>query len=227
MSAAEERRRVAKALREPSNLLDLNASLYDALDMRPEVVETTIPYQFTEHNNRRLLNRLADLIDVPTTVLDLTETTRTVHGEEVRGWECRECGQSCEEMYGSYEFCPHCRRKVDRCEGMDMEKKKKTAMISQPMRGKTDEEIYEVRNRIAAKLQEFGCEVFDTVFHFTDEQMDGDGVKNKEIYYIANSILAMSRCDCVYFAKGWENARGCRIEHFIAATYGMDIIYER
>ena len=59
-----------------------------------------------------VFKRLADLIDVPTTVLDLTETTRTVHGEEVRGWECRECGQSCEEMYGSYEYCPHCGRKV-------------------------------------------------------------------------------------------------------------------
>lgn len=61
-----------------------------------------------------IFDRRADLIDVPTTVLDLTETTRTVHGEEVRVWECRECGQSCEEMYGEYEYCPHCRRKVVR-----------------------------------------------------------------------------------------------------------------
>ena len=174
-----------------------------------------------------IVNYLADLIDVPTTVFDLTETTRTVNGEEVRGWECRECGQSCEEMYGSYEYCPHCRRKVDRCEGRDMEKKKKMAMISQPMRGKTDEEILDVRNRIAAKLQKAGYEVADTVFHFTDEQMNELGVKNHAIYYIANSILAMSRCDCVYFAKGWENMRGCRIEHFIAAAYGMEVMYER
>lgn len=54
----------------------------------------------------------ADLIDVQTTALDLTDAARTVHGEEVRGWECRECGQSCEEMYGEYEYCPHCGRKV-------------------------------------------------------------------------------------------------------------------
>lgn len=53
-----------------------------------------------------------ELADMQTTVLDLTETTRTVHGEEVRGWECRECGQSCEEMYGGYDYCPHCGRKV-------------------------------------------------------------------------------------------------------------------
>lgn len=167
-----------------------------------------------------------EIADMQTTVFDLTETTRTIHGEEVRGWECRECGQSCEEMYGSYEYCPHCRRKVDRCEGRTMEKEKKMAMISQPMRGKTDEEILDVRNRIAAKLQEDGYEVVDTVFHFTDEQMDGLGVKNQAIYYIAKSILAMSRCDCVYFAKGWENMRGCLIEHFIAAAYGMEVMYE-
>lgn len=65
-------------------------------------------------NARAIVDELADFTDVPTTVFDLTETTRTVNGEEVRGWECRECGQSCEEMYGSYEYCPHCRRKVVR-----------------------------------------------------------------------------------------------------------------
>ncbi len=54
-----------------------------------------------------------ELADIQTTVLDLTETTWTVHGEEVRGWECRECGQSCEEMYGEYEYCPHCGRRVE------------------------------------------------------------------------------------------------------------------
>lgn len=223
MISDEERRVVAASLRESSNIggaRTLKRELAKALGIR---LDDCTP----EGSHTKILRGLADLIDMQTTVLDLTETTRTVHGEEVRGWECRECGQSCEEMYGEYEYCPHCGRKVDRCEGMDMKKEKKTAMISQPMRGKTDEEIYEVRDRIADKLQAFGCEVVDTVFHFTDEKMDGDGVKNQAIYYIANSILAMSRCDCVYFAKGWENASGCRIEHFIAATYGMDIIYER
>lgn len=167
-----------------------------------------------------------EIADMQTTVFDLTETTRTVHGEEVRGWECRECGQSCEEIYGSYEFCPHCRRKVDRCEGNAVEKEKKKAMVSQPMRGRTDEEILEARDRIAAKLQAAGYEIADTVFHFTEEQMDGLGVKNPEIYCLSNSIKAMSSCDCAYFAKGWENARGCRIEHYIAAAYGMEIMYE-
>ena len=102
----------------------------------------------------------------------------------------------------------------------------KRAMISQPMRGKTDEEIFEVRDRVAAKLREMGYEVADTVFDFTDEQMKALGVKNAALYYLSNSIQAMSRCDCMYFVKGWDGARGCKIEHDIATAYGLEVLYE-
>lgn len=102
----------------------------------------------------------------------------------------------------------------------------KRAMISQPMAGKTDEEIYEVRDRARAKLREIGYEVADTVFDFTDEQMRSIGVKNAALYYLSNSIQAMSRCDCMYFVKGWASARGCKIEHEIATAYGLEVLYE-
>lgn len=42
--------------------------------------------------------------------MDLTETD--THEVTYRTWECDECGQSCEEVFGSYEYCPHCGRKV-------------------------------------------------------------------------------------------------------------------
>ena len=29
-----------------------------------------------------------------------------------------------------------------------------------------------------------------------------------------------------YFCKGWENARGCRIEHAAAVAYGLEVLYE-
>lgn len=105
MISDEERREVAERMR--------NASARRGDE--PWMVEDlmlALGFPCYEDGEDQLFDYLADLIDVPTTVLDLTETTRTVHGEEVRGWECRECGQSCEEMYGSYEYCPHCRRKV-------------------------------------------------------------------------------------------------------------------
>lgn len=40
--------------------------------------------------------------------MDMTE-----EGEgRYRMWECGECGHSCEDVFGSYEYCPHCGAKV-------------------------------------------------------------------------------------------------------------------
>ena len=46
------------------------------------------------------------------------------------------------------------------------------------------------------------------------------------IYYLAKSLENMSLCDAVYFCKGWDDARGCSIEHSVAFAYGLDILYE-
>ena len=108
MISDEERRRFAARLRD----IDTVSTPDGWLAFREEVCEELGIAADGEYCEPAAINHLADLIDIPTTVLDPTETTRTVHGEEVHGWECRECGQSCEEMYGSYEYCPHCGRKV-------------------------------------------------------------------------------------------------------------------
>lgn len=43
---------------------------------------------------------------------------------------------------------------------------------------------------------------------------------------MAKGIEHMCMCSAVYFAKGWEKARGCRIEHEVAKAYGVKIFYE-
>jgi len=106
MISDEERREFAESLRHIAQQPPEWATSACAI---AEVFDADYPLW---KDSGELFDMLADLIDVPTTVLDLTESTRTVHGEEVHGWECRECGQSCEEMYGEYEYCPHCGRKV-------------------------------------------------------------------------------------------------------------------
>lgn len=106
MISDEERKEIAERLRVYSHDFDFS-------DSDPFWYVSKAAFGDVDvHTYCSVFARLADLIDVPTTVLDLTETMRTVHGEKVRGWECRECGQGCEEMYGEYEYCPHCRRKV-------------------------------------------------------------------------------------------------------------------
>lgn len=103
------------------------------------------------------------------------------------------------------------------------------AMLSQPMATKTEEEIIETRERAIQKLEEMGYEVVNTLF--TDEwysfdSMNERGVENVPLCFLAKSLENMSLCSAVYFCKGWENARGCKIEHEAAKAYGMKIIYE-
>lgn len=38
-------------------------------------------------------------------------------------------------------------------------------------------------------------------------------------------LEGMSSCNVIYFCPGWENARGCRIEHDAAAEYGLEVMY--
>lgn len=92
----------------------------------------------------------------------------------------------------------------------------KRAMISQPMAGKTDEEIVEARDKACAALSEMGYEFVNTLFTdewYSDVAMKERGVVQIPLCYLAKSLENMSLCHAAYFCKGWENARGCRIEH--------------
>lgn len=105
----------------------------------------------------------------------------------------------------------------------------KKAMVSQPMAGKTEQEIIDTRNQAIDILQEQGCEIINTLF--TDEwyslyEMNERGVVQIPLCFLAKSLENMSLCHTVYFCKGWENARGCRIEHYAAKAYGLEVIYE-
>lgn len=103
------------------------------------------------------------------------------------------------------------------------------AMLSQPMGGKTDEEIVATRERAIAALEGMGYEIVNTLFTdewYSKEQMESRGVVQIPLCFLAKSLENMSLCHAAYFCEGWENARGCRIEHEAAKAYGMIIIYE-
>lgn len=105
----------------------------------------------------------------------------------------------------------------------------KKAMLSQPMAGKTEEEIIATKEKAIRLLKEKGYKVINTLF--TDEwrskeKMAERGVVQIPLCFLAKSLENMSLCHAVYFCKGWENARGCKIEHEAAKAYGLEIIYE-
>ncbi len=105
----------------------------------------------------------------------------------------------------------------------------KKAMISQPMAGKSDEEILAVRKLAVEFLEKEGYEVVNTLFsdEWTKvENMKDSGIVQIPVHFLAKSLEAMATCDAVYFCKGWEETRGCRIEHEVAVAYGLTVLSE-
>lgn len=103
------------------------------------------------------------------------------------------------------------------------------AMLSQPMAGKTEEEITATRERAINVLEAKGYKIVTTLFTdewYSNEKMKDRGVVQIPLFFLAKSLENMSLCHAVYFCKGWENARGCKIEHDAAVAYGLEIIYE-
>ncbi|GHT70468.1 hypothetical protein AGMMS50239_38880 [Bacteroidia bacterium] len=91
-------------------------------------------------------------------------------------------------------------------------------MISQPMRGKTEEQVRSERATVVAELTEKGYEVVDTVFpDFTNQG-------NIPLKYLAKSLDFIADMDYVYFMEGWQDARGCKIEHQVCVDYGIKIL---
>ena len=102
-------------------------------------------------------------------------------------------------------------------------------MLSQPMAGKTDEEIIATREKAIEVLKAKGQEIVNTLFTdewYSNESMKARGVVQIPLCFLAKSLENMSLCHAVYFCKGWEKARGCRIEYEAAIAYGLEIIYE-
>lgn len=97
----------------------------------------------------------------------------------------------------------------------------KKLFVSQPMRGKTDEEILRDRKALiadaAVALREDEIRVLDTIF--TDF---AEGTP--PLVYLGRSLEVLARADAAVFAPGWETARGCRIEHDAAEAYGIPIV---
>lgn len=98
----------------------------------------------------------------------------------------------------------------------------KKLFISQPMRGKTDAEILAVRQnaiKTAEKLLGEPVEIIDSFFKAVP-------VDAKPLWFLGKSLELLSTADVAYFASGWNDYRGCKIEHTCAVEYSIDRIEE-
>ncbi len=93
--------------------------------------------------------------------------------------------------------------------------------ISQPMKGKTDEQILKERDIAIQEVKELigddDVEIIDSFFK--DAPHDA-----RPLWYLGKSLELLSTADVAYFAKDWDKYRGCKIEHICAIEYGIDCI---
>lgn len=95
----------------------------------------------------------------------------------------------------------------------------KKLFISQPMRGKTDAEILAEREKAIASVKEkFPDEEIEVIDSFFKDY------NGKPLEFLGKSIMLLAQADVAYFCKGWEEARGCRIESQCAMDYGMNLV---
>lgn len=96
----------------------------------------------------------------------------------------------------------------------------KKLFISQPMKGKTNKEILKERE-VAIKDAE---EMLGEPVEIIDSYFQDAPAEARPLWFLGKSLELLSTADIVYFANGWQDARGCWIERMCAKEYGIKII---
>lgn len=111
-----------------------------------------------------------------------------------------------------------CVKNIKKIGGIQMSKVK--IMLSRPMKGKTREEIEkEEKEFVEILFDEYddNCEIISSIVENHESK--------SELECFSESIFFMSMADILAMCPGWENARGCKLEHEIAKAYGVKVIY--
>lgn len=100
--------------------------------------------------------------------------------------------------------------------------------ISQPMSGKSEEEIIAVREKIFGDYQADHPEATLLGSYMNEVELNRMPVyKNQPVALLGEAMQVMADADVVLFAPGWEKHRGCRIEDRVATYYDIKKVYVR
>ena len=109
----------------------------------------------------------------------------------------------------------------------------KNIFISQPMTGKSEEEILATRQKAIDKIHRLASKDGEQV-NIIDSYIDdatrnefqgrmGDAI-NWDIYWLSQSLQKLAMADTIWLCEGWECSKGCNIEFACAIQYGLGIM---
>ena len=100
--------------------------------------------------------------------------------------------------------------------------------VSQPMSGKSEEEITVQREKVFGDYLAEHPEATLLGSYYTEADRNNMPVyKHQPIALLGEAIQIMADADVVIFAPGWEHARGCRIEERVATYYDLEKVYAK
>lgn len=82
----------------------------------------------------------------------------------------------------------------------------------------------EERREFAAKRAKYLSEVFDCEVVNPLENGLGQDVHWRE--HMKRDVQFLLECDTIFMCKDWEYSKGCRFEHEVAVTCGINVMYE-
>ena len=91
--------------------------------------------------------------------------------------------------------------------------------ISQPMRGLDEEEILKTRDQILEGVAGFLGIENETIREVPSFNPSMKGMN--AVRALGSSIELLGQADYVFFAPGWDEAPGCRVEHYICELYDI------
>lgn len=194
----------------------------DSCDGCPQSVKYSLDneYRYDSECLRKMADAAADLIDQLTDrcaryaeeIMELKEQLKREKAARKSAQHFRE-NTSC-------QFAPWCDAVQAAKNNNEKENTSMKIFISQPMKGKTNEEIKAERERLIAKAREhYGedIEVIDSFF----ENAPADA---RPLWFLGKSLELLSTADVAVFAPDWESARGCRVENHCAIMYGIEVL---
>jgi hypothetical protein len=97
--------------------------------------------------------------------------------------------------------------------------------ISQPMAGRSDEEIIEERKMVKDYLDHSLVAVYEGRDEVALIDSFFKGTEDPPLMCLGKALCLMAGADLAVFAPGWEKAKGCVIEHDCCRVYGINHLH--
>ena len=107
-----------------------------------------------------------------------------------------------------------------------------TVFISQPMNGLSDEEIKKVKEEAIEDIRKIYQFFYknDQLRIISTTEQDRHEILPKSaprLWWLGRAIQHLVDVDVIYFCKGWEESKGCRVEKYVASEYNIGTYYQK